>query len=81
MEAEGGQMSESNAAAMDETDCSDAEFWNSLESTVVDRFQGIPIMPEKFSRGSRNPSRISRLSGRANIGGNMACGHSSRPAI
>ena len=74
-------MNEANAADMDETDCSDAEFWNSLEPTAVDRLQGIPIRSEKFSRGSRNPSRISRLSGCANICGNMACGHSSRPAM
>ena len=63
LEAEDGLMSEGDAAQADEIDHSDAEFWNGLESTGVDRFQDIPSVPEKFSRGSRHPSRISRLAG------------------
>ena len=82
-------MSEGEAAATDEADDSDAEVWNCLESTGVDRLQSIPIVPEKFSRGSKNLSRISRLmtssssvgNGCTNCYGNMACGCSSRPAM
>ena len=54
---------EQEATAIDDGDASDVEFWNSLESNGGDRLQSIPSVPEKFSRGSRNPSRISRLMG------------------
>ena len=89
IEAEGGLKSGGESVAMDENDASDVEFWNSLESTGVDRFQSIAIVPEKFSRGSRNPSRISRLMSSSSIVGkrctnwygDMVCGCSSRPAM
>ena len=89
MEAEDELVSEGDAAATDDSDNSGAEFWNRLESTVVDRFQGIPSEPVKFCRGPKNPSRASRLmASRSIVGigcsdcyGSMACGCVDRPAM
>ena len=89
MEAEDELISDGAVAVTDESDNSGAEFWNCLESTVVDRFQGIPSEPVKFSRGPKNPSRASRLMASRSIVGmgcsdcyeSIACGCVDRPAM
>ena len=89
VEAEDEQISDEAKAAVVESDDSGAEFWNRLDSTAADRFQGIPIEPEKFIRGPKKPSRASRLLasrsivgiGCSNCYGSMACGCVARPAM
>ena len=83
--AEDGQLCESVTVAMDDADGSDAEFWNDL-ALRVNHLQGMPSMPDRFSRGSKMPSRTSRLLSNVGKGcmschGSMACGCSSQPAM
>ena len=46
VDAEDERMGDEAEAVMVESDDSGADFWNKLDSTVADRFHGIPIEPE-----------------------------------
>ena len=83
--AEGDPDGMPGEAASDAMDQSCAEFWNGLESMGVDRLNGIPTEPDRFSRGLKQPSRTSRLMSNVALGcygcrGSMAC-RCSRPAM
>ena len=65
---DGGHNHEDEEA---ESENSDAEFWNELESTLEmsGRLHCIPVEPEKFRRGPSKPSRVNRLmANRSNVG-------------
>lgn len=88
VEAEDGRVNEEAVDEMVLSDDSGAEFWSGLESYSVEKLHSIPSSPALFSRGSKKPSRMSRLlasrsiveEGCSGCSGSMAC-RCSRPAM